>query len=263
MSRLLVSVRDASEAIEAVAGGASVIDVKEPSRGPLGRADVRAWRDVLEAVAGVVPVSVALGEITDSSLDSLEVPSDVWSRLTFAKLGLAGAAKGSRVDWLARWHHHIQRLGPGPSWVGVAYLDFEAASAPEPAAVAEAAARLGCSGLLLDTWDKSQPAPAPESGWLRVLNAWRQTPGRFAAVAGGLDVLKIAHLRRAGIEPDLFAARGAACGGGSRTGRVERTRVAELAQAAAIRLAASSPASTDRLADRPLAMQSASPTPVR
>ena len=36
---LLVSVRSADEAIAALAGGADVIDVKEPNRGALGAAD--------------------------------------------------------------------------------------------------------------------------------------------------------------------------------------------------------------------------------
>ena len=38
MSGLLVSVRNVEEALAALEGGASLIDVKEPSRGPLGRA---------------------------------------------------------------------------------------------------------------------------------------------------------------------------------------------------------------------------------
>ena len=35
--QLLVSVRDGREAATALAGGAEMIDAKEPSRGPLGR----------------------------------------------------------------------------------------------------------------------------------------------------------------------------------------------------------------------------------
>jgi len=57
MAALLVSVRSAAEALAALAGGAAVIDVKEPSRGPLGRADGDVWRAVLAAVsqAGAAP----------------------------------------------------------------------------------------------------------------------------------------------------------------------------------------------------------------
>ena len=45
--------------------GATVIDVKEPDRGPLGCADPEVWRRVREAVPPGVPVSVALGELRD------------------------------------------------------------------------------------------------------------------------------------------------------------------------------------------------------
>ena len=48
--RLLISVRDAAEARSAIAGGTDVIDVKEPSRGPLGRADDRVVREVVDTV---------------------------------------------------------------------------------------------------------------------------------------------------------------------------------------------------------------------
>ena len=62
---LLVSVRSASEGVVAVLGGASVVDVKEPDRGPLGRADASVWRETRRVVPPAIPVSVALGEIAD------------------------------------------------------------------------------------------------------------------------------------------------------------------------------------------------------
>ena len=65
MPALLVSVRSAAEALAARAGGAAVIDVKEPARGPLGRADVDVWREIFAAIPPVVPVSVALGELSE------------------------------------------------------------------------------------------------------------------------------------------------------------------------------------------------------
>ena len=47
MTRLLVSVRNALEAEVALAGGAHVIDVKEPSHGSLGRADEATLAEVV------------------------------------------------------------------------------------------------------------------------------------------------------------------------------------------------------------------------
>ena len=52
MTRLLVSVRSAAEAEAALSGGASVIDVKEPTRGALGRADDAVIADVVRSPAG-------------------------------------------------------------------------------------------------------------------------------------------------------------------------------------------------------------------
>ena len=59
MTQLLVSVRSAAEAESAAAGGAGLIDVKEPSRGAMGKADDRTIADVVRAVAGRRPVSAA------------------------------------------------------------------------------------------------------------------------------------------------------------------------------------------------------------
>src|SRR5437879_2488209 len=62
---LLVSVRSSEEAAAALAGGAHVIDIKEPAHGSLGRADDQTVSAVLACVAGRRPVSAALGELVD------------------------------------------------------------------------------------------------------------------------------------------------------------------------------------------------------
>src|SRR4029077_9754602 len=64
-SGLLVSVRSAAEAREALSGGADVIDVKDPSHGPLGMARQGVIDEVLSVVAGKVHVSAALGELIE------------------------------------------------------------------------------------------------------------------------------------------------------------------------------------------------------
>ena len=106
MAELLVSVRCALEALAALSGGASVIDVKEPSRGALGRAEGSVWGEVLEAVAGRAPVSAALGELVEwgEGADPGTGPTADPRRkipglggLSFLKLGLAGEAL--RPDW--------------------------------------------------------------------------------------------------------------------------------------------------------------------
>ena len=61
--RLLVSVRNAEEARAALAGGAEIIDAKEPSRGALGAVDDRRAARDRRAVDGMRPVSAALGDV--------------------------------------------------------------------------------------------------------------------------------------------------------------------------------------------------------
>src|SRR5947209_3237758 len=127
MADLLVSVRSAGEARAALAGGATVIDVKEPDRGPLGRADVAVWRDVREAVPPEVPVSVALGELRDWR--GIEGPGrEAFAGLTYRKLGLAGSGPG----WAEEWSRLRDAWGAGPPWIAVAYADWIEADAPHP-----------------------------------------------------------------------------------------------------------------------------------
>lgn len=229
MPGLLVSVRSAAEAAAALAGGADVLDAKEPSRGPLGRADPEVWR----AVRAVVPpdrrLSVALGELRDWDDPAPEPPSpDDFAGFHFRKLGLAGC--GGDPSWRSRWAALRDRLGDGPAWVAVAYADWARAHAPSPeAVVAEAMAR-GCAGVLFDTWSKTGPGPLePGPPWSR-LAARLRARGLLVVLAGGLDAPDFARLAPLG--PDLFAVRGAACRSGDREATIDSQRVARLARAA-------------------------------
>jgi (5-formylfuran-3-yl)methyl phosphate synthase len=233
VAKLLVSVRSEAEAREALAGGAAIIDVKEPSRGSLGMASTSVWTAVRRAVPASVVVSVALGELSDWVASPREaVPPARWRGIAFRKLGLAGAG----ADWRDRWcdvragidRESSAEGGGSPKWVAVAYLDWETAWAPDPAAVIAEAAEVGdCVGVLFDTWDKSRRMK-DDAGMARWIGRAREM-GRFVALAGSLDEPAIRRLRP--LEPDLFAVRGAACRGGDRNAPVDRDRVARLVEA--------------------------------
>ncbi len=61
--RLLVSVVDAAEARLAVAGGADIVDVKNPAEGSLGAPEPGTLTRVRDAVPADVPLSVAIGDL--------------------------------------------------------------------------------------------------------------------------------------------------------------------------------------------------------
>jgi uncharacterized protein (UPF0264 family) len=229
VAQLLVSVRSAEEALLALRGGASIIDVKEPDQGALGRASCAVWRDVVAAVAAEASVSVALGELEEWLAGSPPNLSEYpWAGISFRKLGLAGA----RTDWKRSWRGLRTALDEpcSPSWIAVIYADWQAARSPRPAeVVAEAMASAAIIGVLIDTWDKSQPAALDPSSseWIERL----KSEGKLLALAGGLTLESIPHL--APYAPDLVAVRGAACVGGDRRAGIDPVRVARLARAAA------------------------------
>jgi uncharacterized protein (UPF0264 family) len=227
MTGLLVSVRDRQEAETALAGGADLLDLKEPAAGSLGAVAPAVMREVAEWLGGRKPLSVALGEL--ATLDP-KLPGLVPPQVRFAKLGLAGCAR--TPDWQNHWQHSCERLPPGVSPVAVVYADWAAAGAPTPQQVLAAACRLKAATesldtLLIDTFHK-------HSGGL--LDCWpRHALAHFVAdvrcrglklvLAGSLNM----ETARAALElePDLIAVRGAVCRT-SRSGRLDPELVAHL-----------------------------------
>ncbi len=220
---LLVSVRSAVEARAAVSGGAAVVDVKEPDRGPLGMADLAVWSDVRAVVPADIRVSVALGEVKDW-IDKAVPPASAFSGIAFRKIGLAGAGDRWAEDWAAL----RLRFGGETPWIAVIYADWVEARAPEPDAVIAEARRAGCAGVLVDTWSKSPGSARVDLSWRGIVGRIKAEVG-LVALAGGLDRDRIVALR--GLAPDLFAVRGAACAGGDRREAIDAGRVADLARA--------------------------------
>ena len=219
--QLLVSVRSASEAEAALAGGADVIDVKDPSRGALGRADDAVVNSVCGAIAGRRPVSAALGELLDFRGTA---PSGV----AYVKCGLAGLANDD--SWSRHWSGFREATAPAHAVV-VAYADWQCAQAPPLDHVVAFALRQPGSILLVDTCckDKSiQGRRATLFDWLplpwltNLIRTVHEAKGRIA-LAGSLGHGEIEQLR--GLEPDWIAVRGAACEASDRGAAIERERV--------------------------------------
>jgi uncharacterized protein (UPF0264 family) len=224
MSGLLVSVRSAAEARAALEGGADIIDVKEPSRGSLGRADDEVICEVLEVVAGRRPVSAALGEFAEHN-GRLFPPG-----LSFVKWGLRGL--GLARSWrrkLARACAWVRDTQPGCEPVVVAYADWPRVAGISPQAVLDFAWAHRLTVLLLDTCHKEGRTLVDlmtEPDLEDLCRRCRQA-GIKIALAGSLTAAEILPLLR--LRPDWFAVRGAVCRAG-REAAVDTARVRELAQ---------------------------------
>jgi uncharacterized protein (UPF0264 family) len=223
---LLVSVRAAAEAEAALEGGAAVIDVKEPARGPLGRADAATIAAVVRCVAGRRPVSAALGELAH---EPLPCPA---AGLSFVKWGLAGYA--GRPAWqhdLTAAARRVSEGAPACRVVAVAYADWRAAGAPPVEEIVAFVRRRPGGVLLLDTFEKG--AGRTLLDWVPIEEAARlcracRKAGVRVALAGSLGPEEIRRLLP--IRPDWFAVRGAACGGRDRGQAVDAGRVRALVE---------------------------------
>ncbi|TWT96174.1 hypothetical protein Pla108_32610 [Botrimarina colliarenosi] len=219
---LLISVRNAQEALAALEGNADVIDIKEPSRGALGAADLATIDAVVTAVAGRAPVTVALGELIDAG-EPPKLPAGV----AVAKFGLAGAAGR---DWRAATAAIRRRLPGSVELALVAYADDP--SAPSPAEVLAASRSLGVEWLVIDTRHKEGTASLDLLGLavLKGFAAAANAAGVSLVLAGSMSPDRFPDA--VAIRSALVGIRGAACDGG-RTGTVAVARVRSLAEALA------------------------------
>ncbi len=222
--RLLVSVADGREARAALAGGADVIDAKDPRRGTLGAVRPAALAAIRAAVGWARPLSAALGDASDEGTLEHAARAAAARGVAFVKVGFAGLATEGPALRLAA----AVRRGAGPeaAVVLVAYADWWRAGSLAPERLVPVAAETGARGVLLDTALKDAPLFAlaePDAVEVWVASAHRA--GMFACLAGSLRGSDFATARALGA--DLVGVRGAACVGG-RTGRVSRARVAAL-----------------------------------
>jgi uncharacterized protein (UPF0264 family) len=221
---LLVSVTSAVEASAALAGGADLVDAKDPAAGALGAVSIEQFRRIVAAVAGARPATAALGDAADEP--AIEQTARAFAGLgaSFVKLGFAGISSTDRVAALITAAVSGARHVSGSRVVAVAYADTDRARSVSPLRLVDLAARAGATGVLLDTFDKQQRGLPELVAW-RALADWvasAHDTGLFVAIAGKLTASDLPYVRDAGA--DIAGVRGAACDGG-RNGHVTADRV--------------------------------------
>jgi (5-formylfuran-3-yl)methyl phosphate synthase len=231
---LLVSVRSADEALAALAGGADVIDVKEPNRGPLGAANHETIAEVVRVVSGRVPVTAAageLGELLPALASNLLRPLP--AGVALVKIGLSHC--GPSRDWPSQWRRATRALRNSANRchalpVAVVYADWQAAKAPRPERIHSAALDIGCRVILVDTWEKSSGTLTEHWPTEKLKSYVHHVHGSDLAIVLAGSLSRANLLTAAELRPDLLAVRGAVCNGG-RSGTVSQVRVTDLRQA--------------------------------
>ena len=230
---LLATVLSAEEALEAVAAGAGVIDVKNPSEGALGA----PAPSVIKAVRAVTPshihVSAALGDMPFlPGTAALAAVGAASAGASIVKVGLYGPSNPEEAFLLLEVTAGALRNSfPETVLVAGAYADASRFGGIDPLAVPECAARAGAAGCLLDTFDKSPGHTLPDILPLDAIEFFIRScreNGLFSALAGSLGTEETALLLP--LRPDYLGYRGALCDNG-RISRLSGEKVRQISLA--------------------------------
>jgi dihydroneopterin aldolase len=219
MIRLLASVRSPAEARAALAGGADLIDLKEPAAGALGRLPDVTIRAVLAAVAGQRPTSATIGDLPLQPAPVREaVLAMAATGVDIVKIGLFDGDRPATLRALPTTAECGARL------VAVLFADRQ----PDLDDIARCAAA-GFFGVMLDTADKAAgslthhlPAPA-----IAAFVGQARAQGLVVGLAGSLGLADVAPLTR--FAPDYLGFRSVLTQG-QRTAPIAAAAVARVRQ---------------------------------
>ncbi|MBX6364754.1 MAG: (5-formylfuran-3-yl)methyl phosphate synthase [Gemmatimonadetes bacterium] len=227
--RLLVSVASPEEARAALAGGADIIDVKNPTEGALGAAPPATLRAVRAVVAPSVPVSAALGDAPHlPGTLALAAHGAAACGIDFLKVGLLGSRRpGEALELLVAVRDAAMEADSRVRIVAVAYADADRVGGLPPGELPDVALAAGVDGVLVDTFLKDGTTLFDALGERGVASfvAAAHAAGRTVGLAGSLRADDLARARDLGA--DIVGVRGAACDGG-RGGRISTGRVRAL-----------------------------------
>ncbi|HEY7689258.1 MAG TPA: (5-formylfuran-3-yl)methyl phosphate synthase [Dongiaceae bacterium] len=202
MTGFLASVTSAMEAEVALAGGADIIDLKDPSQGALGALPPATIREAVAAIAKRRIVSATAGDLKmEPGLVAAAVRELAATGVDIVKVGLfPGGDLRACLEVLGLQAKQGTRL------VAVIFAD----QAPDFALIGQIRAN-GFAGIMLDTAGKSTGGLRNHLSQTELANFVRtaSAAGLMTGLAGSLSVEDVDLLVRLG--PDYLGFRGGIC----------------------------------------------------
>lgn len=213
--RLLVSPMNIEEAQAALAGGADILDVKNPKEGSLGANFPWAIREVAELANGRVPVSATIGDLDfKPGTASLAALGAAVSGADYIKVGLLGVKTAAQADeMLMGIVRAVKNFDPRKKVVAAGYSDYARAGSVSPMLLPSSAAKAGADLVMVDTAIKDGKPTfdfMSEEELLKFI-ALGHSFGLDVALAGSIGFQHLEQLRR--LNPDIIGVRGIVCGG--------------------------------------------------
>jgi uncharacterized protein (UPF0264 family) len=231
--KLLISPKNEAEAVEAIAGGADIIDVKNPKEGPLGANFPWIIRRIRRATPANIEVSCTLGEAPNRpgsmALASLGAAT---TGVNYIKAGLYGLKTLEDAVYLMRSvTKAAKEYNPSIKVVTSGYADANRISTVDPLLVPEIARESQADIAMLDTAIKDGKnlftfLTKPQ---LQSFVDAAHSYGLKAALAGSLQKEDLLTVYALGA--DVVGLRGAACTLSDRVnGQITREKVQELVE---------------------------------
>jgi (5-formylfuran-3-yl)methyl phosphate synthase len=231
--KLLISPQNPKEAAQAIAGGADIIDVKNPREGPLGASFPWVIKEIKQILPNGVELSCTLGE-APGLLGTIALAAYGGASLgvDYVKAGLSGIKTlQEATELLEGIVKAAKQCNPKVKVVAAGYADYQRANSIEPSLVVQAAVKAKADLVMLDTAvkDGKNLFDFQSLKQLRVFIDSAHQQGLGTALAGSLRAQDLPVILKLGA--DFAGLRGAACSNNNRdTGKITSERVKALVE---------------------------------
>ena len=223
---LMVSVQNLPEALEALKGGADIVDVKNLQEALVGSAHPQVVKEVREAVPPEHHASVTLGVVPNQvGTVAMAVYTAGVLNATSVKVGFMATEYELAVEILQASRDALE--GTETKLIGSLFADNPLYSGLDPHRMVGLARDGRCDGFLVDTLTKDgrNLFDFLSEQDLRDMVFGGKELGMSTALSGHLRIEDLDELAR--INPDIVGVRGAVCQKGDRESGVHWEAVAE------------------------------------
>lgn len=233
MLKLLISPVDEQEALDAIASGADIIDVKNPNEGSLGANFPWIIKRIRQITPKNLEVSCTLGDIPNlpgtAALTALGAAS---TGVNYIKTSLYALKTTDEAVYMMRnIVKAVKDYNQKIKVVVVGYADAYRVGSVDPKFIPKISSEAGCDLAMLDTAVKDGKnildflSPQELKAFVDEVHDYNLK----AALAGSLKIQNLPVLHSLGV--DVVGIRGAACTNENRvTGRIDKEKVEAIVQ---------------------------------
>ncbi len=217
--KVLISPTSLEEAEAVLAGGADIIDIKNPAEGSLGANFPWVIRRVAERLKGQpITLSATLGDLPHKpGTAALAALGAIQVGARYIKAGLYGTRDyGQALEVMSAVARTCREADPTLMAVAAGYADYRRFGGLDPLTIVRVARDSGAALVMLDTAVKDGTSlfDALSEGEIAGFLSAAGAAGLATALAGSLRASHLDTLGRLGV--DVVGIRGAVCRGGDR-----------------------------------------------